>query len=68
MMISGYLMENEAGEEFYAYAGEPVVARSDIDALTHQIVAAGMCGDSIPAWKRNQPPKRQEGKGHSQSI
>ena len=36
----------EAVEQFYAHTGRPVFARSDVEALTREIVDDGMRGDS----------------------
>ena len=45
-LSNGESSEEEAVEQFYAHTGDPVFARSDVEALSRKIVDDSMCGDS----------------------
>ena len=45
-LSDGESSEEEAVEQFYAHTGDPVFARSDVEALSREIVDDSMCGDS----------------------
>ena len=44
-LSDGESSDEEAVEQFYAHTGDPVFARSDVEALTREIVDDGMDGD-----------------------
>ena len=44
-LSDGESSEEEEVEQFYAHTGDPVFARSDVEALTREIVDDGMRGD-----------------------
>ena len=49
-LSDGESSDEECGEDLYAYLGESVVSRSDVDALTRAIVSDGVrasSGDEI---------------------
>ena len=44
-LSEGYSTDEEEGEDYYAYLGEPLVLPSDIEALTRDVVSGHKDGD-----------------------
>ena len=56
-LSDGESSEEEAVGQFYAHTGDPVFARSDVEALTREIVDDGMDGDSDQEYSCTEEKK-----------